>query len=767
MLSKSRKMAKPLLLLLVLVSAAWLSATPFYPAPPSIVHGPFLLDDAEGALRLDEVLRRAGEYSAAPVRGYWWVAEAVNAGDDERWVVHVGNTAIDRARLFVYDGGEEVHRDSADMRALAHSGAADYVIGHHFPFEFPSGSRRILVLHLDTAVAHPGLIFVKPQALAGAESRFYMLAIWTGVGAMAALICYNLFLGLSLRLSTYLFYVTHASGHLLYLLTALGLLGTTLPVMERYLLLNIPSIGLGVLGGALFVYYFLELPSFAPRLARVYRFFIGALLLSPLLLLVLAPHTFFGVIRASHLLLAGLVVGAAVLGVMRHKPEARYILIGWGGMLALTTKGMLGVMGVTELTIDAGIWGVWAILFEMFFLSLALADRVRRLSREKDAAQAATAAKSTFLANMSHEIRTPLNGVLGMVEVLRGTPLDNQQREYLAHIRHSGNALLSLLDDILDYSRVEAGRIKLEQTDFDPRRLFDELMFLLSTQAENKGIGLALTVDPQMPAMLRGDPGRLRQVLLNLLGNAVKFTAQGEVRLTVECLARQGGENRLRFAVSDSGIGMDQHTQQHLFDRFEQADSSIARRYGGSGLGLAIVYELVRLMGGSVQVESKLGRGSRFEVELTLPDGQPAPVAEEEADVVLPPLHVLVVDDDAINRVVASALLTRDGHRVTTVDNGTAALMRITQEPFDLVLMDLGMPGMDGMETTRRLRASGATLPVIGLTAHVLPEQQRACIQSGMNAVLHKPVQAAKLNKVLAAVLQETHGGPSVAPALS
>lgn len=766
MLSKSRKMAKPLLLLLLLVSAAWLSATPFYPAPPSIVHGPFLLD-AEGALRPDEVLRRAGEHSAAPVRSYWWVAEVANTGDDERWVVHVGNTAIERARLFVYDGGVEVHRGRADMLALARNGMADYVIGHHFPFEFPSGSRRTLVLHLDTAVAHPGLIFVKPQALAAAESRFHTLAIWTGVGAIAALICYNLFLGLSLRLSTYLFYVAHASGHLLYLLTALGLLGAALPVMERYLLLNIPSIGLGVLGGALFVYYFLDLPSFAPRLARLYRWFIAAMLLSPLLLLVLAPHTFFGVIRASHLLLAGLVLGAAVLGVMRHKPEARYILIGWGGMLALTTKGMLGVMGVTELTIDAGIWGLWAILFEMFFLSLALADRVRRLSREKDAAQAATAAKSTFLANMSHEIRTPLNGVIGMVDVLRGTPLDAQQREYLEHIRHSGNALLSLLDDILDYSRVEAGRIKLEHTDFDPRRLLDELVFLLSTQAEKKGIHLVLAVDPQLPAMLRGDPGRLRQVLLNLLGNAVKFTGQGEVRLTAECLARQGGENRLRFAVSDSGIGMDQHTLQHLFDRFEQADSSIARRYGGSGLGLAIVYELVRLMGGTVQVDSRPGRGSRFEVELTLPDGLPVPAAEEEAEIVLPPLHVLVVDDDAINRVVASALLTRDGHRVTTVDNGTAALMRIIQEPFDLVLMDLGMPGMDGMEATRRLRASGATLPVIGLTAHVLPEQQQACIQAGMNAVLHKPVQAAKLNKVLAAVLRETRGDLSVAPVLS
>lgn len=765
-------MPRAMLLLLLFVVAAWMSATPFYDSPSPIVRGPILLGDPAGTLGADEALSRLASLGNAelPVaistRNYWWLAEVENPSASTEWIVHVANTAIERAEFYIYADQEPIHHEAVDLLAMARSGHADYIIGHHFSLPIPSGSRRTVLLRLETAVTHRGLIFIKPAAVASAEARFYMVAIWSGIGAMTALICYNLFLGLSLRLASYLYYVVHASGHLLYLLTALGMCGAGLPILERYLLLNIPGIGLGVLGGALFVYFFLDLPTLAPRLARVYRYFIGSMLVSPLLLLVLEPHTFLTLIRASHLLLAPLVFAAALTGSARQKPEARYILVGWGGMLVMTSKGMLGVLGIVELTIDAGIWGLWAILFEMFFLSLALADRVRRLHREKQAAQLASAAKSTFLANMSHEIRTPLNGVLGMVDVLRGTPLDSQQRQYLEHIGQSGTALLSLLDDILDYSRVEAGRIQLEQTDFAPQRLLEELVFLLSTQAEKKGVQLQLTIAPDLPPVLRGDPGRLRQILLNLLGNAIKFTEHGQVQLAAECLAHDGTDNTLRFTVTDTGIGMDADTVAHLFSRFQQADSSIARRYGGSGLGLAIVNELVQLMGGTIEVSSRPGQGSCFQVVLPLATGVQAPAPVTTAsDISLSPLRILVVDDDAINRLVATSLLARDGHQVEAVDNANSALKRLRAEQFDLVLMDLGMPDMDGLEATRRLRATGATVPVIGLTAHVMPDQQAACLEAGMNAVIHKPIQADMLKRQLADVLQAMAPDSGAAPA--
>ena len=759
-----RPIVRSVLLLLSFLAAAWLSTRSFFDSPSPVVYGPVLLADAQGELTPLEVLRRAAEHRAdgedpavgMATRGYWWLARVENPTDGEHWMVHVGNTAIERVQLYLFDGDQQVHGDAVDLLAVARAGVPNNVVGHHFPVTLPAGGTRTVLLRLETDVAHNGLVFIKPAATAEAEAHFHMIAIWSAAGAIAALICYNLFLGVSLRLNTYLFYVGHATGHLVYLLTALGLLGASLPIMERYLLLNIPGIALGVLSGALFIYHFLDLPSLSRRLARIYRLFIGAMCAAPLLVLFLEPHPFLTLIRSSHLVLALLVIAAALIGVARHRREALFILVGWGGLVAMTAKGMLGVLGMVALSADTGIWALWAMLFEMFFLSLALADRVRRLHREKEAAEAVAAAKSAFLANMSHEIRTPLNGVLGMVDVLRKTPLDARQQEYLEHVRQSGSALLTLLNDILDFSRAEAGRIRLEAADFSPRALLEELMLLLTPQAAAKGLRLHLHVDADVPPVLKGDAGRLRQVLLNIIGNAVKFTEQGEVRVGLSCRADDTRRrNRLVFSIRDTGIGMSPEALREVFSRFHQADSSIARRYGGAGLGLAIAKELVALMGGRIHIDSTPGRGSHFQVEVSLPTGAAPDTRAEAAPVALPQLDILVVDDDRINRLVAGELLSRDGHRVVQVDSGAAALERLARESFDLVLMDVSMPEMDGMDTTRRLRATGNRVLIIGLTAHVLPEQQHACMAAGMDAVIHKPIQADRLNRLLADVLRQ------------
>ncbi|MFA5530645.1 MAG: ATP-binding protein [Thiohalomonadaceae bacterium] len=761
----AKAITRSALLLLSFFAAAWLSARPLFDAPSVLLGAPVLIGDAARALTPEEALRRAAVRAdtgaaiplAIDTHGYWWVAQVRNATEDAAWVVHVGNTAIERAELFVFAGDRRVHEAAVDLMAVARSGHNDDAIGHHFPLTLPAQELRTVVLWLETEVSHGGLVFVRPQATARAEARFHQVAIWSASGAIAALILYNLFLGLSLRLPMYLAYVGHAGGHLLYLLTALGMVGAGLPVLERYLYLNVPGIALGVLCGAFFVYRFLDLPALAPRLAHLYRLFMGGLLASPLLLPIAGPHVLVTCVRASHLVLVVLVLAAALWGVIRHKREALYILVGWGGLVAMTAKGMLGVLGVVTLTVDAGVWALWAILFEMFFLSLALADRVRRLNREKEAAEAAAEAKSTFLANMSHEIRTPLNGVLGMVDVLRGTRLDATQREYLENVRQCGTALLDMLNDVLDYTRAEAGCLHLERMDFQPRRLLEEVVFMLSPQAERKGLQLRLTVEPAVPRVLLGDPMRIRQVLANLIGNAVKFTERGEVHVKLAHGGEEATGHRLVFTVSDTGIGIEPDMLGQVFERFQQADNSVARRYGGTGLGLAIVRELVGLMGGKLRVDSSIGHGSHFHVELVLPPSMPP---EDETDdnerMRLPQMRILVVDDDRINRLVSTVLLSRDGHKAVAVDSGAAALACLEQEHFDLVLMDVSMPGIDGPDTTRRLRARGQTLPVIGLTAHVLPEQERACIDAGMNAVIHKPLQADKLSRVLAVAYRWT-----------
>lgn len=747
--------------------ALWLLAGWFLLCQPAAALGgpaALLFGDRPGDLTPEQALARAellsahggGEAVAIDTPVLWWVSHLENrAREPQRWVVHVGNTAIERAALYVFEQGRRVHTEQVDLLEFAREGLPDHTIGYHLPVTVPPGSRRTVLLRLESPVAHQGLTFLKPYREAKSEAYFHLIAVWLAAGAMGALILYNLFLGLRLRLPVYLFYVGHAGGHLLYLLTAMGLAGAALPVLERYLLLNIPGIIVGVLFGAVFVYRFLELPVISPRLARLYRLFIAAMCILPVLGLFLEPAQLLTAARVSHPILAVLVISAGITGVVRKKREAIYVLVGWGIMVALTVRGMLGVLGVLELTIEAGVEAFWAVLFEMFFLSLALADRVRRLSHEKEMAEQASEAKSAFLANMSHEIRTPLNGILGMVDTLAQTPVDERQREYLRHIRQSGRTLLSLLEDVLEYSRAEAGKVQLNSVPFSPGALVEELHGLLYAEARQKQLYLCADVGPGVPETVVGDPGRIRQVLLNLGGNGIKFTESGQVRVRLDAEQREEGSVRLRFTVSDTGIGIAPEALPKIFARFHQADGSIRRRYGGSGLGLAITRELVNLMGGDVTVQSRFGEGSRFTVELTLPVAEHPQSAPAVESVELPSLRILVVEDEPINRLAVLELLRARGHRVEAADSGPKAIELTGRKKFDVILMDISMPDMDGLEATRRLRARGCTAPIVGLTAHVLPEQHRACSEAGMAAVVHKPLEMEKLNRVLADLLDE------------
>jgi signal transduction histidine kinase/CheY-like chemotaxis protein len=683
------------------------------------------------------------------------VTEVANNSTENQWAVRSLNTLFQHVDIYVFKGQQ--------LETYAHKGSDAIVknknlsldVGYFLPFHFPTGESRFIVIRYETRFFAKMLISVLPiSELTNSLVKQQVLILLT-FGVLLGLIFYNLFLAYGIRDWVYVWYSLHASGYFLFFLCDFGWACSVFGLPKAYLpLCYILSSILVHFFGTLFCFKFPKLPLHNVIIRWILIIFLTFIILKLLLVPFTGVTNYFFYTRLTHLFFTFAMLIMIIWAIYKKIHQTYYVAIGWFLFTLFSMESILATLGVIENSFNVKLKVLAATAGEMFIFSLALADRVRQLRLDKLHADQANQAKSIFLSTISHEIRTPLLNILGLGQLLNQTQPNPIQQKYIQSITSSGNLLLTMLNDILDMAKSEFGKTSVEIINFNLTALLDNILELINALAEKKDLQLVCQIDPAIPAQLSGDATKLRQILLNLLGNAIKFTEQGQVSLSVTLLAKHHLRHRLEFCISDTGIGIPEAAKSSIFEPFFQSDSSIFRHFGGSGLGLSITKQFVEAMGGEIRFDSVEKTGSRFFVSLEFNQVELlAAVNESETETAaITGLRILVVDDLEINRDITAELLLIYHHQPVLAKDGYEALALLEQDVFDLVLMDVQMPELDGVEVTRQMRARHDLTPVIGLTATLLSNDLSFYLNAGMDAVVNKPFDNKMLNLVAAKI---------------
>lgn len=686
----------------------------------------------------------------ADARNYWFVLPIDNLTDATDWVLRTENLLPNRIDVYLpRANGDFVHASTirgSDNGTLR----ASFASGHHFPVTLASHQHTRLIVRIEATVFR-----AVPLTLQSAESfvefkpRVEALVL-VCLGVILALLLYNTFLAIGLRDITYGWYVPLAACNLINQAAQFGFFDVFFDIYDHYRYIYVLALYGVSIFATLFTRRFLDLPSLSAPLDRLFVYFIGANLVALLALPFIPPTLHPVIIRVVAFAATLLFLSTGVYAWYRGVKQARFYVLAWGVLMLTICTMILGIIGILPAAFASPITFLVASCIEMLLLSLALADRVVQLQQDSLHFNMENQRKSRFLAAMSHEIRTPLNGVLGLARALTNTHLNPQQREHVQAILTAGNHLNNLLTNVLDYARAQSPGHTIRNRTFNPCQLLHEVATLMGPQVSQKKLNLLIECTSDTPGNVVADIDRTRQVLLNLTHNAVKFTASGSITLGLSHDARP--TNQLRFYVKDTGIGISADAKQRIFELFEQANEHITKQFGGTGIGLALAKHLVETMGGKIDVIDNNPAGCIFWFTIPI-----APVSEPAQVTIETLLRILVVDDDPINRLVASALLENTGAVVVVASSGSQALELLAGQPFDLILMDLNMPGMDGLETTQNIRKLSdpvkALTPIIGLTAHLFADDHQQCLDCGMNAALLKPLNPDDIMSVYHALL--------------
>ncbi len=722
---------------------------------------------------------------------YWYYTPLTNrTGTANTWYLELDDPLINRVTVYTRSTDGKLTK----MQAGSLIPASEKPIkarSQVFPIHLDRNETTDLYIHAvsDLPLFLPMSLWQLEPWVEKIQLETFLFTLYFGV--ILAMIIYNFFIYLSVRDNVYIAYVCFLIGSALYFMSTNGF--TTEYVVPEHpeIALDIIPLAISImtLFGIIFSIMFLELAkdNIFRRLLTVLAL---AALATPILTFAMGPK--YGIMYGLPLGACACVIGLTVgyIEMLRGSRVARFYCMAWTVFLFGVIVVMLvnfGLLPKNTITYD-GVQAGSAI--EALLLSFALAYKIKLLRNEKARAQeramalereamsarelalknqyqaqlkeAEANAKSDFLANMSHEIRTPMNGVIGITELLKDTPLNLQQQEYVSIIQNSGSNLLAIINDILDFSKIEAGKLEIEQIHFDLHKLIAETAKLFSVSGQfNQDISFNYRIAPSVPKEVIGDPVRIRQILTNYLSNAFKFTNAGTVDLDV-CKEQDG---QISFAVIDSGIGLTKEAQSLLFQNYQQADRSTARKFGGTGLGLTICKMLAELMQGSVGVSSEYGQGSRFWVRLPLPEvtttGQPLSINQlaDTTDISFRDIPVLIAEDNSVNQMVISNMLAKLEVPFTLTENGKEAFEVFKQSPFPVILMDCEMPLLNGYEAARSIRhfeQEQALVPsiMIALTANVMEAQKKRCQEAGMDLHLAKPLTLKALRSTLIQAVQ-------------